>query len=70
MAQVYLPVAGQASSPLPIKESSFEGLHGSEKLLKVEEVQEAYIEHKDRYVYKLRLLSLWRLIFPQSGERD
>jgi hypothetical protein len=31
-------------------ESSFEALSGSEKLLKVEDVQEAYIEHKDRCV--------------------
>jgi mitofusin len=56
MAQAYYPNAGQAASPLPIKESSFEGLHGSEKLLKVEEVQEAYIEHKDRCVHRLKYL--------------
>jgi mitofusin len=50
MAQVYCPSTGQTAFPLPSKESSFEGLSGLEKLLKVEEVQEAYIEHKDRCV--------------------
>jgi mitofusin 2 len=47
MAQAYYSSTGQTASPLPTKESSFEGLSGSEKLLKVEDVQEAYIEHKD-----------------------
>lgn len=47
MAQVYYP-AGQTASPLPTKESAFDGLSGTEKLSKVEDVQEAYIDHKDR----------------------
>lgn len=48
MAQAYYPGSGQTASPLPIKESPSEGFSGSEKLMKVEDVQEAYIEHKDR----------------------
>jgi mitofusin 2 len=51
MAQAYFPSTGQTSSPLPIKESPFDGLSNSEKLFKVEDVQEAYIEHKDRCVH-------------------
>lgn len=39
-----------AASPLPVAEASFQGLSSSEKLFKVEDVQEAYIEHKDRCV--------------------
>jgi hypothetical protein len=50
MAQAYYPDASPTASVLPTNEASFEGLKGSEKLLKVEDVQEAYIEHKDRYV--------------------
>jgi mitofusin len=48
MAQAYYSNTGKTASPLPSKESSFEGLNGSDKLFKVEDVQEAYIEHKDR----------------------
>jgi mitofusin len=50
MAQAYFPSTGQTAFPLSAKESPFEGLSASEKLLKVEDVQEAYIEHKDRCV--------------------
>ena len=44
MAQTYYP----GTQTLATKGSSFQPLSGSEKLLKVEDVQEAYIEHKDR----------------------
>ena len=47
MAQVYYS-AGKMASPLPTKESAFDGLSGPEGLSKVEDVQEAYIDHKDR----------------------
>lgn len=47
MAQIYYP-AGQTASPLPTKESAFNGVSGTDKLSKVEDVQEAYIGLKDR----------------------
>lgn len=47
MAQSYFPVQPTAS---PMNEASFEGLGSQEKLFKVEDVQEAYIDHKDRLV--------------------
>ena len=47
MAQVYYS-AGKTASPLPTKESAFDGLSGTEGLSKVEDVQEAYIDQKDR----------------------
>jgi hypothetical protein len=50
MAQAYLPSVGPTAFPLPTKEPSFERLGGSEKLLRVEDVQEAYIERKERCV--------------------
>ena len=47
MVQVYYS-AGKTASPLPTIESAFEGLRGTEELSKVEDVQEAYIDQKDR----------------------
>ena len=52
----YYPSSTQTASPLPIKETSFEGLNTSEKLLRVEEVQEAYIDSKERCVQLLNTL--------------
>ncbi|KZP26345.1 hypothetical protein FIBSPDRAFT_1040888 [Athelia psychrophila] len=49
MSQSYFPVLPTAA-PLPANEASFEGLGSHEKLFKVEDVQEAYIDHKDRLV--------------------
>jgi mitofusin len=47
MAQSYFP--GRVASPVKelFADSAFSGVNG-EKQLKVEDVQEAYMEHKDR----------------------
>ncbi|KZT28784.1 hypothetical protein NEOLEDRAFT_1058102 [Neolentinus lepideus HHB14362 ss-1] len=51
MAQAYFPGAGRtASSPLPVTETPSADLAASEKHLKGEDVQEAYIAQKDSLV--------------------
>ncbi|KAH7913962.1 hypothetical protein BJ138DRAFT_1001120 [Hygrophoropsis aurantiaca] len=49
MAQTYVP---PRTSPSLIKESPLQGING-EKLLKVDDVQEAYVEQKDRLVHAI-----------------
>ncbi|KAH7919469.1 hypothetical protein BV22DRAFT_1022955 [Leucogyrophana mollusca] len=51
MAQSYVS-APRTASPSVIRESPLQGING-EKLLRVDDVQEAYIEHKDRLVRAL-----------------
>lgn len=69
MAQSYFP--GQTtSSPLPVNEASYEGLGSQEKLYKVEDVQEAYIDHKDRYVHFSIILYSFTNVGCQIGKRD
>lgn len=57
MAQSYFSAPARSSSSLA-KEPLLSN-HGGEKHLKVEDVQEAYIEQKDRFVWNLSL----RLLF-------
>lgn len=44
MSQSYFPTSARTTSPSPLKDSGLVG----EKQFKVEDVQEAYIEQKDR----------------------
>ncbi|EGN98163.1 hypothetical protein SERLA73DRAFT_91399 [Serpula lacrymans var. lacrymans S7.3] len=49
MSQLYLPATGRTTAPSSSAKETSSGL-SSEKQLKVEDVQEAYIDHKDRLV--------------------
>lgn len=51
MAQAYFP-SSVTTSPQPNQESGFSGLSSSEKQFRVEDVQEAYVDQKDRWVLK------------------
>jgi hypothetical protein len=67
MAQSYFSAPAQSSSSLP-KEPSLSSFCG-EKHLKVEDVQEAYIEQKDRFVWKVFVALLAVLTVGQIGSR-
>jgi hypothetical protein len=47
MAQAFFP-GSVTTPPLSTQESGFSGLSNSEKQFRVEDVQEAYVDQKDR----------------------
>jgi hypothetical protein len=48
MAQAYFPGAPAVASPSPLKQSFME-----DKQLRVDDVQEAYIQQKDKWVFEI-----------------
>lgn len=65
MAQSYFSASARSSSSYP-KEPSLSSVCG-EKHLKVEDVQEAYIEQKDRFVHNIFVTLSVVLIVRQFG---